>query len=268
MANIETSNDWPSGVYQYADGDVLDGGADSSEVLPIKQLANRSLFQRLANLTPWDSALALSYGYPLKACVMHEGLSWRAKVANSVEPSTDALKWERWGYSESELDTKLAALWPFGTTVACVNTGPTGSADKTKIHKSTLGEYWMWLGDAWMVVANYHNGSGFSDNYSLTANSEIIYGSYTPHRTGRIVASMFASGSALTVGHEMMVRVRYNGGDVAADNSIAPGVESRIRTSCATSFLATAGQQLNFQVFSSESMSSTASVRWGVNYTS
>lgn len=104
MSNIAVSNDWPAGVYQYADGDVLDGGADSSEVLPLKQLANRSLFQRLANVTPWDSALATEFGYPNKAVVMHGGLSWRAVVANAVEPGTDALKWERWGFTQAEID--------------------------------------------------------------------------------------------------------------------------------------------------------------------
>lgn len=104
MANIEVSNDWPAGVYQYADGDVLDGGAGSSEVLPLKQLANRSLFQRLANVTPWDSALAAEFGYPNKAVVMHSGQSWRAVVANAVEPGTDALKWERWGFTQAEID--------------------------------------------------------------------------------------------------------------------------------------------------------------------
>lgn len=112
MANIEESNDWPSGVYQYADGDVLDGGPESSETLPIRQLANRSLYQRVRNVTPWESALALSVGYPTGACVMHAGVSWRSKVLNAVEPGTDAEKWERWGYSESELDARIATKMP------------------------------------------------------------------------------------------------------------------------------------------------------------
>lgn len=154
MANIAASNDWPAGVYQYADGDVLDGGDDSFEVLPLKQLANRSLYQRLANVTPWDSALATEYGYPNKACVMHAGVSWRAVVANNVEPGTDAEKWERWAFSEAELNAKLAALLPYGVPTVCPNTGPVVDANKTRIHKSALGEYWMWLGDAWKVVAD------------------------------------------------------------------------------------------------------------------
>ena len=113
MANIEQTYDWPAGVYQWADGDVLDGGADSAETLPIRQLGNRSLFQRLANVTPWDSALAITFGYPVKACVMHKGLSWRSKMAaNNIEPGMDPAAWERWGYSESELEAFLASQTP------------------------------------------------------------------------------------------------------------------------------------------------------------
>jgi hypothetical protein len=104
MANVTATNSWPAGVYQYEVGDLLDGGPDSSEVLPIKQLANRSVYQRLANVTPWDDVLAGLHGYPAGACVMHAGKSWRSKAAaNTAEPGTDALKWERGGYTLAEL---------------------------------------------------------------------------------------------------------------------------------------------------------------------
>jgi hypothetical protein len=112
MSNVNEENDWPNGVYQYADGDVIDGGPESSETLPIRQLANRSLYQRVRNVTPWDVGLAASVGYPTGACVMHAGVSWRSKVLNSVEPGTDAQKWERWGYSETELDARIATKMP------------------------------------------------------------------------------------------------------------------------------------------------------------
>jgi hypothetical protein len=108
MANIATTDNWGNDVYQWADGDVLDGGPESLEVLPVKQLANRSLYQRLRSVTPWSATLAASYGYPAGACVMHGGFSWRAKLGNAVEPGTDGTKWERWGFSQGELDSQLA----------------------------------------------------------------------------------------------------------------------------------------------------------------
>lgn len=110
MANINETDDWASGVYQYAIGDVLDGGPESSETLPIRQLADRSLFQRLRNVTPWEPALAATVGYPAGACVIHDSVSWRSKVLNAVEPGTDANKWERWAFSEGELLAILANL--------------------------------------------------------------------------------------------------------------------------------------------------------------
>lgn len=103
MSDTTQLNEWGPGVYEYANGDVLDGGPESSETLPIRQLANRSLYQRLRNVTAWDSTLAAAHGYPAGACVRHGVTTWRAIVDNNVEPGTDPLKWERWGYSESEL---------------------------------------------------------------------------------------------------------------------------------------------------------------------
>lgn len=103
MANLNELDDWPSGVYQYADGDVLDGGPESTETLPLRQLAARARYQRLRNVTPWDALLAAANGYPAGACVFHSGVTWRAKVPNNAEPGTDPAKWERWGYSASEL---------------------------------------------------------------------------------------------------------------------------------------------------------------------
>lgn len=107
MANIAETDNWPGGVYQYADGDVLQGGPESSEVLPLKQLAQRSLYQRLRNVTDWDAGLAAGFGYQAGAVVRHAGVSWRAILGNDVAPGTDPLKWERWGYSESELQAKI-----------------------------------------------------------------------------------------------------------------------------------------------------------------
>lgn len=41
----------------------------------------------------------------------------------------------------------------FTTAYSCVNDGPGVSGVKTRVYKSPLGEYWLWLGDNWKVVA-------------------------------------------------------------------------------------------------------------------
>lgn len=145
MANIVETDNWPGWVYQYADGDVLGGGPNSSEVLPLKQLAQRSLYQRLRNVTDWDATLAASFGYPAGACVRYGSTTWRAIVANNVAPGTDAAKWERWGYSEGELDTHVITSSPPGMIGAFLRaTAPTGwiKANGALISRTAYARLW------------------------------------------------------------------------------------------------------------------------------
>ncbi len=82
----------------------------------------------------------------------------------------------RWGFTLAELDAYMAALaglLPYGTPPVCLKTGPIGTDDKTKIYKSALGEYWMWLGDAWRVVAGFYKES----TTSLTSQTAVAGGS-------------------------------------------------------------------------------------------
>lgn len=206
MANIVETDNWPGGVYQYADGDVLEGGPDSSEVLPLKQLAQRSLYQRLRNVTDWDAGLAAAFGYPAGAVVRHAAVSWRAKVANAVEPGTDATKWERWAYSESELAAYLrgSLLSP----VRCAVTGPAAvpsAASPYTMWQSVApyNEYWMWMGDAWKVVANRYITSVGTASSTLTANVLKSIVSVTAPRAGsaylRAILSHANAANTLTV---------------------------------------------------------------------
>lgn len=206
MANIVETDNWPGGVYQYADGDVLEGGPDSSEVLPLKQLAQRSLYQRLRNVTDWDAGLAAEFGYPAGAVVRHAGVSWRAKITNAVEPGTDPAAWERWAYSESELAAYLrgSLLSP----VRCPVTGPAAvpsAASPYTMWQSVApyNEYWMWMGDAWKVVANRYTTSVGTASSTLTANVLKSIVSVTAPRAGsaylRAILSHANSVNTLTV---------------------------------------------------------------------
>jgi hypothetical protein len=108
MANIVEQLQWETGVYQYANGDLLNGGPDSSEVLPIKQLSNRTKFLRTYSVNPWQSALA---PYPAEAYVSDSGKTWRSLVANNtVQPGTDPTKWEQWGFTLTDMRKGIMIL--------------------------------------------------------------------------------------------------------------------------------------------------------------
>lgn len=251
MADIATIDTWSPTVYQWADGDVLDGGPESLEVLPVKQMANRSLFQRLRSVTPWSDVLAAAYGYPEGACVMHADVSWRAKIANAVEPGTDATKWERWGFSDDEFNAKLATFLPYAAPTACANTGPDGVADKSKIHKSALGEYWMWLGDAWGVVWNkygsyYNNGAAGA---AVAAGGK-QFNQITAHRDGVISVTASARMVAAASGDTLDVSIDLAGVSVVSDAIVATVVGQGMYTSASIQLPVTAGQVLRAASYS------------------
>lgn len=170
---VETPGEWPLGVYQVAVTDPVLGGADGPPNLMGRALANRALYQRLRNVTPWLADLAAAYGYPAGACVRHGATTWRAIVDNNVAPGTDPTKWERWGYSESELAAYLrgSLLSP----ARCPVTGPAAvpsAASPYTMWQSVApyNEYWAWLGDVWKVVANRYTTSVGTASSTLTAN--------------------------------------------------------------------------------------------------
>lgn len=106
----ETPGDWPAGVYQIGVTDPVLGGADGPPNVMGRHLTNRSVYQRLRNVTPWSATLAATHGYPAGACVKHGAFTWRAIVDNNVAPGTNPLMWERWGFSEAELAAWLNDL--------------------------------------------------------------------------------------------------------------------------------------------------------------
>lgn len=112
MATLPEADTWPLDVYQIDVTDPVLGGPDGPPNRASGALAKRAAYQRLRNVTTWDVDLATKFdGYPDKACVMYGGLSWRSKVnGNTAVPGSDPLKWERWGFSESELGDILSAL--------------------------------------------------------------------------------------------------------------------------------------------------------------
>lgn len=255
MANIAAPDDFPSGIYQYADGDELQGGPDSSEVLPFKQLTSRSIYQRLRSVTPWDAALASGFGYPDKACVEYGGVSWRSKVAgNAVVPGTDAAKWERWGYSEGELAAYLRSGLLSPTT--CPATGPASppsAASPYTLWKSLApyAEYWMWMGDAWGVVwaryGSYYN-NGASGTYVAVGSK--AFNQLTIHRDGVVMVTASARMVAAASNNTLDISVDLAGVSVVSDAIIASVVGQGMYTSASIELPVTTGQILRVSSYS------------------
>lgn len=183
----QTPDHYPEGVYQLAVTDPVLGGPEGADNKAPIDLANRTNYQRMRNVTPWRPGLENQY--PAHAYVQHAGTTWKSKIANAnVEPGTDAAKWIRWAYTADELlaylDTYIASgvLNPYALDVdlaayllisqfdayvfnkgirydaaVCPNTGPAAAptlAAPANVRKSALGEVWMYLDNTWRVVAN------------------------------------------------------------------------------------------------------------------
>ncbi len=109
-------------------GDVQESFAVALQA--VSELAAHALVNKTRPIQDWDAVYGGTPGYPQYAMVVHGGFTWRSKVnTNTATPGTDATKWERWGYSESER--------VFDTPILCGATGPDGSADKSKLYISS-----------------------------------------------------------------------------------------------------------------------------------
>lgn len=105
MANLNETDVWAGGIYQLEEDDPVLGGPTGIDNLAPRQLASRTLYQRLRNVTPWDATLP----YPANvAYVSYGGSTWKSVGESiNVAPGTDAAKWVRWAFTEAELALKL-----------------------------------------------------------------------------------------------------------------------------------------------------------------
>lgn len=105
MANLNETDQWEAGIYQWEEDDPVLGGPSGIDNRPPRELANRSRYQRLRNVTPWDAALT----YPANvAYVSYGGTTWKSVGESlNVAPGTDPAKWVRWGFTLAELNASL-----------------------------------------------------------------------------------------------------------------------------------------------------------------
>ncbi len=105
MANLNETDVWAGGIYQLEEDDPVLGGPTGIDNLAPRQLASRTLYQRLRNVTPWDATLP----YPANvAYVSYAGSTWKS-VGESINiaPGSDPAKWVRWGFTLDELTASL-----------------------------------------------------------------------------------------------------------------------------------------------------------------
>lgn len=213
MTDITQNADtYPPAIYQISVTDPVLGGAGGIANKAAAALADRTAYQRMRNVTPWVPGL--DQPYPAHAYVQRSGLTYKSLVANAnIDPATPAAVgiWERWALTQSELDAYMATFLPYGAPAVCPSTGPIGTDVKSKIFKSALGEYWMWLGDAWRVVAGRYK---LADTAYTTANGNqtVTIFTYTAHRAGTIAAHFYVSAlSASSTTGLVQVAIYKNG---------------------------------------------------------
>ncbi|MDO8771915.1 MAG: hypothetical protein Q7K57_25020 [Burkholderiaceae bacterium] len=190
----QTDDSYPEGVYLLAVTDPVLGGPEGPDNKAAIALTNRTHYQRMRNVTPWRGGA--EHPYPAHAYVQHAGVTWKSVAANAdIEPGTDATKWERWAFTQDELDAYMATFLPYGAPPACPATGPIGTDNKAKIYKSALGEYWMWVGDVWRVIAGHLKLVTTGSFVNSVWGSRTVTCSLTMPRAGRVLAVADSNGT-------------------------------------------------------------------------
>ncbi|MET3177865.1 UNVERIFIED_ORG: hypothetical protein ABIC43_001004 [Variovorax guangxiensis] len=106
MANLNETDQWETGIYQLEEDDPVLGGPSGIDNRPPRELANRTRYMRVRNVTPWDA----TFSYPANvAYVSYAGTTWKS-VGDSlnITPGSDATKWTRWGHTAAELNAALS----------------------------------------------------------------------------------------------------------------------------------------------------------------
>ena len=149
-------------------------------------------------------------------CLAANGMTYRCLADHiNIVPGTDATKWERWGYAQSELAAYLrsALLSP----VRCPVTGPAANPSDASPYTmwqsvAPYNEYWAWMGDTWRVVASRYTTFSGVASVALVANVVTSITSVTAPRAGSIyirgILSAVNSQNTLTLMNAYIQRTR------------------------------------------------------------
>jgi len=184
MANLNETDQWVAGIYQLEEDDPVLGGPTGIDNRPPRELASRTLYQRLRNVTPWDATLS----YPANvAHVSHDGTTWKSVgESTNVAPGTDATKWVRWGHTAAEL--KAACGESIAAHEAKVNPHPQYATDvDLAAHVSAAdphAQYVLAAGDAMSGPLGLVDAGQFdnSNKAASTAHVQRALGNYSGAR--------------------------------------------------------------------------------------
>lgn len=211
-------------------------------------------------LSDWSDEEAYLIG---DRCLAANGMTYRCILGNTnVVPGTDATRWERWGYSQSELALYLRSNLLSPTR--CPATGPAANpsdASPWTMWQSVApyNEYWMWLGDVWRVVSGAYSGASVGTN-TPTANTPLNVRNFPCHRPGLVSMNMHINATSNAANQQYQTIIQINGVSSSRGMSFVPA--SGWLAACSASHLLRlqTGDQVDFLIQNS----GTSAVNWGV----
>lgn len=197
-----------------------------------------------------------------------DGKTYRSIVAANInfEPSANPTKWERWGFSLSELWAYITSGLNGGT---CPDTGPAAAPTLanpyTQYTGVTTGEKWQWVGGAWCVVGKYYGVEFANASLALTGAVQYTFMTETMPRNGSVISTLATMGGATTAGHKMLCWIEKNAMKVGADTALGSATADQIFCNAAAEHEVSAGDVVTFIVFSGNTQS--IPTRAGFRYT-
>jgi len=115
------------------------------------------------------------------------------------------------GDIEGSFAAALNAFKPGLGLLSCTNFGPGSGADKSRVHGSPLGEYWVWMGDAWRVLSRHAGSFQTGTGVVLPANTASEVFAYTCHRAGLVSVHAHSNANSTDVDQHLYTIIKFNG---------------------------------------------------------
>ncbi len=184
-------------------------------------------------------------------CIGDDGKTYKSLVAANINfaPSTNPLKWERWGFSLAELYAFLLSNHGGNCPVTGPASSPSAVSPWTRYTSVTpYFEEWEYFPSGWRVVANYYGSANIAAaSGALVGGSNLVLSTPMP-RAGKVFVHAYSSIPAATAAtHTVLVGVGaaiYTGTRSVETSGVEP-----ISTMGITVVIASAGQNLDLYAY-------------------